>query len=146
MYYTVDGLPAGANAAAFCPPPPPVVTDAADSSFGLVTSRVSMFSAEMAPPPASIGDKRGIMGDPGMETGVLRREHWVARPAVGFGELVPTRNNNMLPVPAITPNANQQAPTRQTRRGRLIGKGQVAWPRAFQRFPPVAGSGGRAGG
>lgn len=141
MYYTVDGLPAGANAAAFCPPPPPVVTDAADSSMNLVTSRVTMFSGEVAPPPAATAGYRGIMGSPGQETGVLARMMWVARPAVGFGELVPRRHNEMLPVPAITPNALQQAPTKQTRRGILLGKGQLAWPRAFQRYPPVAGSG-----
>lgn len=142
MFYTVDGLPAGANASAFCPPPPPVVTDAADSSMNYVTSRVTMFTGESAPPPASTAAHRGVMGDPGIETDRLGRIMYVGRPAVGFGDLVPFRNNNMLPVPAVTPNALQQAPTAQTKRRRLIGKGQIAWPRAFQRFPPVAGSGG----
>ncbi len=65
-----------------------------------------------------------MAGDPGAEPGILAQLIYLARPAIGFGELVPTRNNNMLPVPAVAlPN-----PT----------VGPVV---AFQRFPPIAGSG-----
>jgi hypothetical protein len=143
MWYTVDGLPSGANAAAFCPPPPPVVTDAADSSMGWVTSQVTMISSELAPPPAALSPRQGTMGDPGQETGVLAREHWIATPAVGFCSYVPIRNNEMLPVPAIAlPNPVNGYPLPvASKRPRFTGHGQVAWPRAFQRFAPIAGTG-----
>lgn len=140
MWYSVSGLPSGANAAAFCPPPPPVVTDAADSSMGLVTRAVSMLRAVPAPPPAVVSPFAGIAGAAGAEPGFLAQMVYIGRPAAGFGELVPTRPNEMIPVPASTPNAVQQANQSLNRRPRFLGKGQIRWTRAFQRWPSVAGS------
>ncbi len=140
MWYSCDGLPKGSNAAAFLPPPPPVVTDAADSSMGLVTSTVSLLVGERAPAPASVGRYAGAMGDPGMETGLLARFTYIARPVSTFCRLVPIRHNEQLPVPATSSHPAPVTAIPASRRPRFLGKGQVGWNRAFQRWPNTAGS------
>lgn len=143
MLYTVDDLPPGANAAAFLPMPPPTVTNPASSSWGLISSRemAALNAAQPAPSAAAIPpNSEDPMTQPGQVYKWWSPIIYVAYPVLSFARSTQLRHSEDLPVPAINPNKGQQAPVGQ-RRPFFLGRRQVPWPRAFQRFPSVGGNG-----
>lgn len=146
MYYAVTGLPEDlGRRAGFLPVPPPV-TDLTCSSRGpMARSIVGLLHTwQHIPDPGGVPDIDGPNPNGNTQPGKLSPDAWkpviyFAHPEPSFCRAVAIRHHENLPVPAQAPNANQPVPN-AVRPPRFLGRGQIGWPRAFQRFPFIGGT------
>jgi hypothetical protein len=148
MYvYTVTGLPTDlGRRMGFLPAPPPVVTTPEAATRGPTARSIRglLHYWQGIPDPAALPDIDGPNPEGNTQPGLLSPNAWKpviywAEPEPAFCRTVAIRHHEDLPVPAVAPNANQPVPNAQ-RPPRFLGRGQIGWPRAFQRFPLIGGT------